>query len=130
MLHYPSQMELYGPLVNSWTMRHEAKLSFIKRASRRGNFKNIAKTVAKKHQLWLCYQFQCEGHLIYYPQLESNPKLTQAPFSSEPEHVQDELRNFVPHIRPESIVEHPKWLTLQSSVYRCGVFVLLKYDKI
>ena len=39
MVHYPSQIERHGPLVHSWTMRHEAKLSFIKRASRRGNFK-------------------------------------------------------------------------------------------
>ena len=29
MVHYPSQIERFGPLLHSWTMRHEAKLSFI-----------------------------------------------------------------------------------------------------
>ena len=53
LIHLPSQIERHGPLIHSWTMRHEAKLSFIKRASRRGNFKNICLSVAKYHQLWL-----------------------------------------------------------------------------
>ena len=30
MLHYPSQIERFGPLVHSWTMRQESKLSFVK----------------------------------------------------------------------------------------------------
>ena len=64
MVHYPSQLEMYGPLVHTWTMRHEAKLSFIKKSSRRGNFKNIPLTVAKRHQFGLSYQFQFEKHLI------------------------------------------------------------------
>ena len=59
MLHYPAQIEKYGPLIHTWTMRNEAKLSFIKQASRSGNFKNVAKTIAN-HQLWLCYQLQCQ----------------------------------------------------------------------
>ena len=28
MLHYASQMEMYGPLLHTWTMCHEAKLKF------------------------------------------------------------------------------------------------------
>ena len=60
MVHYPSQIERFGPLLHSWTMRHGAKLSFIKRSSQRGNFKNIVKTVIKHHQLWLCYQLTCD----------------------------------------------------------------------
>ena len=55
MLHYPRQIHAFGPLVNTWTMRYEAKLRVIKRASRHGNFKNICLTVAKRHQHHLCY---------------------------------------------------------------------------
>ena len=32
MVHYPSQVYRFGPLVNTWTMRYEAKLSVLKRA--------------------------------------------------------------------------------------------------
>ena len=35
MLHYPSQIYMFGSLINTWTMRQEAKHS-----SQRGNFKN------------------------------------------------------------------------------------------
>lgn len=59
MLHYPRQIVLYGPLIYSWTMRHEAKLSVIKRASSHGNFKNICFTVAKRSQHALCYHLNC-----------------------------------------------------------------------
>lgn len=56
MVHYPSQILKHGPLVRSWTMRHEAKLNFFKQASRLSNFKNLTLTLAKCHQLWLAYQ--------------------------------------------------------------------------
>ena len=36
LVHYPSQIERLGPLIQSWTMRYEAKLSYMKRSSRRG----------------------------------------------------------------------------------------------
>ncbi len=59
MVHYPSQILRYGPLVYSWTMRHEAKLQTIKRAARHGNFKNISYTIAKRSQHALCYFLKC-----------------------------------------------------------------------
>ena len=77
LIHLPSQIERHGPLIHSWTMRHEAKLSFIKRASRRGNFKNICLTVAKHHQLWHCYHTSCIPHLIY-PTIECSPKVSES----------------------------------------------------
>ena len=58
MVHYPSQILRLGPLINAWNMRQESKLSFIKRVSRKSNFKNVCKTAAKKHQFWLCHQIQ------------------------------------------------------------------------
>lgn len=47
MLHYPSQITRLGPLIQSWNMRQESKLSFIKRVSHRRNYKNICLAVAK-----------------------------------------------------------------------------------
>lgn len=40
-----------------WCMRYEAKHSYFKHLARvLGNFKNIAKTLASHHQLYMCYQ--------------------------------------------------------------------------
>ena len=33
MVHYPTQIERFEPLIHCWTMRHEAKLSFVKHSS-------------------------------------------------------------------------------------------------
>ena len=57
MLHYPAQIERLGPLIQCWTMRQEAKLSFVQKVARLSNYKNVCKTVAKKHNFWMCYQF-------------------------------------------------------------------------
>ena len=132
MVHYPRQIEQFGPLVHSWCMRHEAKLSFIKRASKRGNFKNMCQTVAKKHQLWLCYQLQCEDHLIY-PSVQKSLKCTVEKFCNEPEHVQEALKRVCPIaelVDEDCTVERPAWLKIHNYKFKSGVFVLLKYDEI
>ena len=59
MVHYPSQILALGPLATCWTMRHEAKLSLLKQSGLQSNFKNVAQTVAKRHQGWLCVVFSC-----------------------------------------------------------------------
>ena len=46
-IHYPSQIERLGPLIQSWNMRQESKLGFVKRVSRRGNYKNVYKRLQR-----------------------------------------------------------------------------------
>ena len=43
-----------GPLTTSWCMRMEAKNSYFKRIAQQGNFKNIALSVARRHQKLMC----------------------------------------------------------------------------
>ena len=47
-----------GPLIATWCMRMEGKNSYFKRAAQTSNFKNVAYSVAKRHQRLLC------GYLI------------------------------------------------------------------
>lgn len=54
MVHFAEQILNYGPLIHTWTMRHEAKLRIIKRAARVSNYKNVCQTVAKRHQHLSC----------------------------------------------------------------------------
>ena len=58
LVHYPKRICRVGPMTRTWTwtMRHEAKLNFFKQASRLANFKNIAQSVARRHQRWMCYE--------------------------------------------------------------------------
>ncbi|XP_065643100.1 uncharacterized protein LOC136074688 [Hydra vulgaris] len=52
LIHYPRIIKMLGPLSHMWVMRCEGKLRGFKRtASSVGNFKNVCKTVAIRHQM-------------------------------------------------------------------------------
>ena len=92
MVHFPQQILDYGPLINTWTMRHEAKLRIIKRAARVSNYKNVCKTVALHHQHLLCLYINTNyviGSVIKY-----GPSKAFS-VSSQPEALQLLLRDEV-----------------------------------
>jgi len=127
VLHYPSQIERYGPLIYSWMMRHEAKLSFMKRVAKSSNNKNVCKFVAKHHQLWLSYLLNCEPHLLY-SQPEASPFGASLLLRYEPQHIQSDIIRLHPSATPETVACHSNWIKIQSTTYRQGVFVLLHRD--
>ncbi|KAG9264843.1 hypothetical protein AMEX_G21178 [Astyanax mexicanus] len=54
--HYPEMIKQFGPIVMFWTMRFEAKHSFFKQVVRHTKcFKNIALSLANKHQFMIGY---------------------------------------------------------------------------
>lgn len=53
MIHYPSSIRKIGPLLYMWSMRFEAKHKMFKDSFK--NFKNITKSLAKKHQMAIAY---------------------------------------------------------------------------
>ena len=121
------KLQLYSQLYPSSTMKLKMHhtVYFIKRSSRRGNFKNIVKTVVKHHQLWFCYQLNCETHLLYSePQL--SPKQSVSYLSQECENIISQLLTVEPSLPSECSLKYHDWLKIQSSVYKLGMFVLLE----
>jgi len=58
LLHYHTMMMKFGPLINLWSMRFEAKHRISKiSANTSSNRRNICKTLAIKHQLQLNHLF-------------------------------------------------------------------------
>lgn len=56
LIHYPTLIAQFGPLIRTWTLRFESKHSYFKRCARQsGNFKNICATLALRHQLLQTY---------------------------------------------------------------------------
>ena len=54
-----------GPLTRYWCMRFEAKNSHFKNLARQiNNFKNICKSLAKRHQAWNCYKFGGSNRIL------------------------------------------------------------------
>ena len=115
-LHYPEQILRLGPMVCCWTMRFESKLQFFKRASHLGNFKNIALTVAQRHQRWLCYQL-ASGNLLK-PKFECGPQKTPTvALYSLPESLATSIESTVPTCSNETEVFNPKWVRSQRNFY-------------
>ena len=64
LLHYPTQIRKLGPLCHLWCMRFEGKHQYFKRiANQVCNFRNIAYSLAKRHQLRLCWEFTSDDFL-------------------------------------------------------------------
>ena len=123
MVHYPSQIERLGPLISSWTMRQEAKLSFVKRVSRLSNYKNVC----KKHQFWMCYQLLKEPRILT-PAITFSPKCTSNPLISEDARIQCEFLRLIPNLFLDTDIKHPEWVKIQSSSICKETFVMVTVD--
>ncbi|XP_064622528.1 uncharacterized protein LOC135484778 [Lineus longissimus] len=67
MPHFPRQMLMFGPLRYSWCMRFEGLNCLEKGHVLCGkNFKNVAKTIAMRHQEWMCLQLAKTGDKSHY----------------------------------------------------------------
>ena len=54
MVHFPRQMLMFGPLRHHWSMRFEGKNGYFSQ-QRYKNFRNLPLTMAKRHQLHMCF---------------------------------------------------------------------------
>ena len=87
-------------------MRHEAKLSVIKRAACHGNFKNICYTVAKRSLQALCYHLNC-GKAFLARCIETSKASPEIIVANESE----EFRAYIETNSCESVMQ-PTWIKL------------------
>ena len=119
MVHFPQQILNYGPLVHTWTMRHEAKLRIIKRAARVSNFKNVCQTVAKRHQHLLCYYMHSNSLLV-----KAIKTGLSKPYCITAE-LQLLLRDYC-----ESLLFTTSFVTYNGITFKPNDFVLFSYDRL
>ena len=116
--HYSHLIRCFGPLVGAWTIRFEAKRSFFKQVARHtNNFRNIALTLASKHQQLISY------HLHSSSLSASNVEVTNVsivPVDVLNEEVVLALRLKYPDI---SQVNLTKNVTTKGINYRNGMFL-------
>ena len=126
LLHYPEQILNVGPMVRTWNMRNEAKLNIFKQAVRLGNFKNIAFSVANRHQRLLCYEL-ASGHLLNSPN-EYGPCNQPQPIESEPKHIQDTLALLLPGVNQDTRVSRPTWVRVLGMTIKKAAYVIRGCD--
>lgn len=67
--HYAELIKCFGPVIDFWTIRFEAKHSFFKKVVHDSrNFKNVVLTLAQQHQLTLAYYLDMPA--LFKPDLE------------------------------------------------------------
>ncbi len=120
MVHYPRQICLFGPLVHTWTMRHEGKLSVVKKASCHGNFKNISLTITKRHQHHLSYLLNSNNTFINRDKYDCNSKNIVEMESDVLHYIKQNT-----HISVSSTIFKPKSVKHSSIVYTKGSIILL-----
>lgn len=122
LLHHPEAMRSIGPVIHFWCMRFEGKHFFFKRfASIMNNFKNPLKSLAVKHQMYLCYR------------LLSGKTLT-----SKQKEVGNGERILLAHLQnacaiSEVLGNHPMyedifiadWVKIYGTCYRPGMMVVI-----
>ena len=127
LIHYPEQMLTLGPILNTWTMRYEAKLRFYKQASQLSNFKNIVLSLANKHQRWMCYEMASSN--LISNQLECGPFSSTGLVQDETGNFQEMLQLVVPLIKLEVTICRPKWVKLDENLYKPNdAYLVLETD--
>lgn len=87
--HYPQMIQIFGPLVDVWTMRFEGKHKFFKKVVHDTcNFKNVAHTLAVRHQKMMA--FHLDSSTFFKPLLEID-KVRSVMVTSFPANVQSSL---------------------------------------
>ena len=122
MVYSPRQILNFGSLVHAWTMRHEAKLRVIKPAAKVSNFKNVCKTVAKRHQHLLC--FYIHSNLLVRNIVNTG---TCKPFSM---HESEMLQLHLNEVFGGSNVMVVSFVTSNGFMYKQNAIILHKYDEL
>ena len=127
LTHYPEQMLQLGPMVRTWTIRHEAKLNFFKQTTGVSSFKNITLSLASHHQHLACYEM-ASGNLLR-PIFECGPVNTVSSLRSESSALKQSILDMFPGISEESQVSHPSWVKKDGVTYKNNnAYVVVQYD--
>ncbi|XP_032413320.1 uncharacterized protein LOC116730938 [Xiphophorus hellerii] len=111
MIHYPSSIRKIGPLLHMWSMRFEAKhkmfIEYFK------NFKNITKSLAKKHQMATAYHWETIS-------IKENEHGPLKPFSLKDEDV---VNKEMLQMISSGDVFSTSWVRVEGVEYRPGLAV-------
>jgi hypothetical protein len=128
LIHYPEQMLQVGPMIRTWTVRHEAKLNFFKQATGTSSFKNITLSLANHHQRLTCYEMST-GSLLH-SRLECGPT-SMAPVTLMNENglIQSHVIKHVPGVCMDTMVSHHNWVCRDGVTYKNNnAYVIIEHD--
>lgn len=126
-LHYPTQILQLGPMIDSWTIRHEAKLNFFKQATPTSSFKNITLSLANHHQRLMCYEMSSSK--LINSSFECGPVKSRTVLQDESVDIQMSILREVPNAPIETVIHRPNWVRFDGVLYKNNnAFVIIGSD--
>ena len=77
--------------------------------------------------MWQCFKIHCERPYLHAT-FKQSPKTVVCTLEAEAEHVSEKILTLFPTMNADSAVQHPAWINVHTSLYRKGVYLLLKFD--
>ena len=122
LIHYPTIIRKFGPIIHLWTLRFEAKHSYFKELIHQSkNIKNICFTLAKRHQLFQCYHYTSLFNFLQSDEVRES-KGTLVKFSTLEEELKCKIRCLVHN---EDSVYLVGSVRVNGVQYQTGLFVVL-----
>ena len=113
-------------MVRTWNMHNEAKLNLFKQTSRLGNFKNIAFTIANRHQQLLCYERSTTNILNML--MECGPCDQPLPMESKPQSIQDAVQLLLPTVSSNTTIAHLPLVKLFGTTLKRDAYIITGCD--
>ena len=127
LLHLGKQIADFGPGRTQWCMRFEAKHAFFTQVKWR-NFINLPKSMALRHQKWMCYQMLTTSGEPSTNYLYEGDDVHGGHEVSTDE-LRPEARVLLQRELPDvNIVYCPDQVTIHGNTYRSGCLLTLSYD--
>ncbi|XP_047233654.1 uncharacterized protein LOC124875491 [Girardinichthys multiradiatus] len=119
--HYPQMIRFFGPLVEHWTMRFEAKHSFFKQVIRHTScFKNVPLSLALKHQMMIAYHLSS-------PSLGKSELEVSTVTTFPVDLLKEEIAQVIRHRFPDKVeVDLAQCVTIKGITYRKGMVLAHK----
>ena len=128
MCHFPRQIRLFGPGRYHWCMRFEAKHSFFTSIKWK-NFKNLPKSMAIKHQKWLCCQMmspdgnRSQNYLYCGDDVKHGDEILLEQVHEDHQPLLARALTGAP-----ASVFHAQYVDIHGTLYKPGCILLLGYD--
>jgi len=125
LIHYPRMIKLFGGLKNFWCLRFESKHQYFKKVAQQTKcFKNITKTLAKRHQMLQAWEMTSEEILLSSSNAVSKTKGLK--FDKLSHNVQESIAQALKEAFESSEgVISAKCLSANNAVYKVqGIYIL------
>jgi hypothetical protein len=128
LIHASRQLALFGPGRPHWCMRYEAKNSYFSSIKWK-NFKNLPKSMAMKHQKWLCCQMlspmgvSAENYLYEGDSVQKGEEL-------QIDHLYPQRRDIILHTLPGVYtIYQAEEACIHGNMYKSGCILTLGYEE-